>query len=150
MPITNQPNLAALQAAIVQAINDSQTAVIANSNSNAAAVVTHVTDETGAAATETQSAISDSATATQAAVNAKGVVKSIQRGEVYFATNSGLSQNITISAVNTAKAFVMIDDISTSSSSAMRAALIDSTTVTVYRLAESSPATANWQVIEYE
>lgn len=138
MPIFNQPNMAALQAAIVQAVADSQAAVIANTNAKTAAVAQVVVDETTAAetalaaeiaakATATQNAVSDSASETQSAVNTKaaetqGAVNAkAAETQAVITSKSAIKSvqrgrrvvatnvaNITISAVNMTKAFLSV------------------------------------------
>lgn len=151
MPITNQPNLAALQAAIVQAITDSQSAVIANTDSKTAAVAQVVVDETDAAATALAGEIATKATETQAAVTAKGVIKSVQRGTA-LVTTSGHNTNITILAVNLDKAAIITNERSQKDDNngftGAQVVFVNSTTINV--AAGYWGARVTWQVVEYE
>jgi len=81
-------------------------------------------------------------------VNAKSSVKSIQRGQ---ASAEGAELNITISAVNTAKSMVLINNIGQYTNyDAVSAVLTSSTNLRVYKSMSGVATKIQWQVIEYD
>jgi hypothetical protein len=124
MPISNSPNLAALQSSIIAAVTaardnvkaevvakatETQNAVSAEVAAKATATQTAINAEVAAKATATQTAVNAEvaakATATQAAIAAKSAIKSINRGTT---TLSGGSGSATIPAINMSKAWLKL------------------------------------------